>query len=91
MFAFFLDVLVRPVAGAVKCHQLIGGGGVNTQRLLANSVGFVKFLKQVMLHFCVLDLLLAVQVHGMVVSHELVPFEKLDRCLVQLDHYDLVQ
>jgi len=32
-----------------------------------------------------------IQIHGVIVSRELVAFEKLDCCLVQLEHDDLVQ
>lgn len=42
-------------------------------------------------HLGVLDLLLTVEVDRVVVGHKLIPFEELDRCLVQLNHDDLVQ
>lgn len=39
----------------------------------------------------VFTLLSHIQIHGVIVSRELVAFEKLDCCLVQLEHDYLVQ
>ena len=71
-------------------HSVILRVFVPTQ-LLLSSISLVQFFKEIMLNLGVLDLFLAVQVDCVVVSHELVPLKKLDRCLVQLNHYDLVQ
>lgn len=54
-------------------------------------VGIVDLLKQSLTQEVVLDLLLAVQVHCMVVRRELVSLKELDRSLVQLDDDYLVQ
>ena len=67
-----------------------------------NAALFIKLVQ----HGAVLDIDLAVdiltlrivfallshiQIHRVIVRRELVAFEKLDCCLVQLEHYDLVQ
>jgi len=47
--------------------------------------------EQVYLYLTVFDLLLNVEVHSVVVRGKLIPFEELNRCLIKLQNYDLVQ
>lgn len=56
-----------------------------------NVVGIVDFLKESFAQQVVLDLLLGIEVNGMVVGRKLVAFEKLYGSLIKLNDDDFVQ
>lgn len=61
------------------------------QLRLSLSVVFRDFCEQINSHLSVFNLFLHIQVHCVIVGRELVPLEKLNSCLVQLQHDDLMQ
>ena len=53
-------------------------------------VQLVNFLENIHPDSVILDLLSGVEIHCMIVGCEFVSFEKLDRCLIQLQHYNFM-